>query len=82
MNRTRLLVIGAVALALGAAFSFFVYQRLQAKMAPPKVGSREGARHNARKPVRQFAVSPAQGQSDAGKTCSDSAFGLEAYEAP
>jgi pilus assembly protein CpaB len=38
MNRTRLLVIGVVALALGAALSFFVYQSLQAKMAPPKVG--------------------------------------------
>jgi pilus assembly protein CpaB len=38
MNRTRLLVIGFVALALGAALSFFVYQSLQAKMAPPKVG--------------------------------------------
>ena len=38
MNRTRLLVIGVVALALGAALSFFVYQRLQAKMAPPRVG--------------------------------------------
>src|SRR3989441_9185918 len=38
MNRTRLLVIGIVALALGAALSFFVYQSLQAKMAPPKVG--------------------------------------------
>ena len=38
MNRTRLLVIGVVALALGAALSFFVYQSLQAKMAPQKVG--------------------------------------------
>ena len=38
MNRTRLLVIGVVALALGAALSFFVYQGLQAKMAPQKVG--------------------------------------------
>jgi pilus assembly protein CpaB len=38
MNRTRLLVIGVVALALGAASSFFVYQRLQAKMTSPKVG--------------------------------------------
>src|SRR5207244_10161783 len=38
MNRTRLLVLGVVALALGAALSFFVYQSLQAKMAPQKVG--------------------------------------------
>jgi len=38
MNRTRLLVIGVVALALGAALSFFVYQSLQTKMAPQKVG--------------------------------------------
>jgi hypothetical protein len=38
MNPRRLLVIGVVALVLGAASSFFVYQRLQAKMAPPKVG--------------------------------------------
>ena len=38
MDRTRLLVIGIVALILGAALSFVVYQRLQAKMAPPKVG--------------------------------------------
>jgi Flp pilus assembly protein CpaB len=38
MNRIRLLVIGVVALALGAALSFFVYQSPQAKMAPPKVG--------------------------------------------
>lgn len=38
MNRARLLVIGVVALALGAALSFFVYQSLQAKMAPSKVG--------------------------------------------
>src|SRR2546430_17410060 len=38
MNRTRLLVIGVVALALGAALSFFVYQSLQAKMSPQKVG--------------------------------------------
>jgi len=38
MNRTRLLVIGVVALVLGAALSSFVYRILQAKMAPPKVG--------------------------------------------
>jgi pilus assembly protein CpaB len=38
MNRIRLLVIGVVALALGAALSFFVYRALQAKMVPPKVG--------------------------------------------
>ena len=37
MNRTRLLVIGAVALALGAAASFFVYQSLQARMVPANV---------------------------------------------
>jgi len=38
MDRTRLLVIGIVALVLGAALSSVVYQRLQAKMAPPKGG--------------------------------------------
>ena len=38
MNRTRLLGIGVVALALGAAVSSLVYQRLQAEMAPPRVG--------------------------------------------
>src|SRR5213080_802481 len=38
MDRTRLLVIGIVALVLGAALSSVVYQRLQAKMTPPKVG--------------------------------------------
>ena len=38
MNRTRLLVIGAAALSLGAVLSFFVYRSLQAKMAPTKVG--------------------------------------------
>jgi Flp pilus assembly protein CpaB len=32
------LVIGVVALALGAALSFLVYQELQAKMPPPTVG--------------------------------------------
>jgi Flp pilus assembly protein CpaB len=39
MDRTRLLVIGIVALVLGAVLSSVVYQRLQAKMAPPKVGA-------------------------------------------
>ncbi len=38
MDRTRLLVIGIVALVLSAALSYVVYQRLQAKMAPPKLG--------------------------------------------
>jgi hypothetical protein len=38
MNRTRLLVIGIVALVLGAVLSSFVYQNLQAKMALQKVG--------------------------------------------
>jgi len=38
MDRTRLLVIGIVALVLGAGLSSVVYQRLQAKMAPPKGG--------------------------------------------
>jgi len=38
MDRTRLLVIGIVALVLSAALSYVVYQRLQAKMAPQKVG--------------------------------------------
>ena len=38
MDRTRLLVIGIVALVLSAALSYIVYQRLQAKMAPPKGG--------------------------------------------
>jgi pilus assembly protein CpaB len=38
MNRTRLLVIGIVALVLGAVLSSFVYQSLQAKMALQKVG--------------------------------------------
>ena len=38
MDRTRLLVIGIVALVLGATLSSVVYQRLQARMAPPKVG--------------------------------------------
>jgi len=37
MNRTRLLVIGIVALVLGVVLSSVVYQSLQAKMAPPKV---------------------------------------------
>src|SRR5437870_12737558 len=38
MDRTRLLLIGIVALVLSAALSYVVYQRLQAKMAPQKVG--------------------------------------------
>jgi pilus assembly protein CpaB len=38
MDRTRLLVIGIVALVLSAALSYVVYQRLQAKMAPQRVG--------------------------------------------
>jgi pilus assembly protein CpaB len=38
MSRTRLLVIGVVALVLGAVLSSFVYQSLQAKMAREKVG--------------------------------------------
>jgi Flp pilus assembly protein CpaB len=38
MNRTRLLVIGIVALVLGWVLSSFVYQSLQAKMALQKVG--------------------------------------------
>jgi Flp pilus assembly protein CpaB len=38
MNRTRPLVIGIVALVLGAVLSSFVYQSLQAKMARQKVG--------------------------------------------
>ena len=38
MDRTRLLLIGIVALVLSAALSYVVYQRLQAKMAPPKLG--------------------------------------------
>jgi pilus assembly protein CpaB len=38
MNRTRLLVIGTVALVLGGVLSSFVYQSLQAKMALQKLG--------------------------------------------
>ena len=38
MDRTRLLLIGIVALVLSAALSYVVYQRLQAKLAPQKVG--------------------------------------------
>ncbi len=38
MDRTRLLLIGIVALVLSAALSYVVYQRLQAKIAPPKLG--------------------------------------------
>src|SRR5207302_8551523 len=38
MDRTRLLVIGVVAVALGAALRCCVYQSLQAKMAAPTVG--------------------------------------------
>jgi Flp pilus assembly protein CpaB len=38
MNRTRLLVIGVVALVLGAVSGSYVYQSLRAKMAPSKVG--------------------------------------------
>ena len=36
MNRTRLLFIGVLALALGGLLSTFVYKTLQARTAPPK----------------------------------------------